>query len=302
MLLPRMRACAAWWCLPADHQLWQLLAPIDPGLRRALVVAASAEVPNIVILLTAPSFHSPVSPASSPSILQSGVDIATQIEAGELFDFDFEVSPLLDVLVGKTLEQSLAEVVQEDELAAIRAKQAEYEAVRSAELAEVQRLEAEVKRRFAEKQRRSEQEAARLRREAEVREKLAASAFARSYLASLRRSVFSQLHESGHFYDPVRREMESLVLPGILAEVAARLTTRQGASRAVADDIIGAALSLGAKKYEDRLAAEAAAKAKEEADRIAAENAKAEAEAAAKAAAEAQAAAAEQPPAEAPPE
>jgi len=36
---------------------------------------------------------------------KSGTDAATQIENGELFDFDMEVEPLLEVLVGKTLEQ-----------------------------------------------------------------------------------------------------------------------------------------------------------------------------------------------------
>ena len=188
------------------------------------------------------------------------MDSATQIEAGDLFDFDFEVSPLLDVLVGKTLEQSLLEVAQEDELAAIRSKQEEYDAVRGAELAEVQRLEAEVKRRFAEKQRRKEQEAARLKRETEVREKIAAAAFARSYLGSLRRNIFSQLHDRGHFSDAVRREMESLVMPGLMAEVAARVSARQSAARAVVDDLVGSALGLGVAKYETHLAYVAAAK------------------------------------------
>ncbi len=206
------------------------------------------------------------------------MDISTQIEAGELFDFDFEVAPLLDVLIGKTLEGALAEVVQEDELAAIRAKQAEYEAVRSAELAEVQRLEAEVKRRFAEKQRRVDQEAARVKREAEVREKVAAGAFARSYLASLRRNIFSQLHESGHFYDPVRREMESQVLPDVFSAVAAKLEGRQGVARSVADDLIASALALGHSRVEEW-------RAKLKADEEAAEAAKAAAAAAAAAAA-----------------
>ena len=46
----------------------------------------------------------------------------------------------------------------------IRARREEFEAVRSAELAEVQRMEMEVKRRFAERQRRKEQEERRRRR------------------------------------------------------------------------------------------------------------------------------------------
>jgi hypothetical protein len=49
---------------------------------------------------------------------------------GELFDFDREVEPLLEVLVGKVLEQALAEVLEEEELAAMRAAQAHFEALR----------------------------------------------------------------------------------------------------------------------------------------------------------------------------
>jgi hypothetical protein len=37
--------------------------------------------------------------------MKIGVDVETQIAAGDLFDFNFEVEPILEVLVGKTLEQ-----------------------------------------------------------------------------------------------------------------------------------------------------------------------------------------------------
>ena len=49
--------------------------------------------------------------------MKIGVDVETQIESGDLFDFDFEVEPILEVLVGKTLEQGLMEVMEEEELA-----------------------------------------------------------------------------------------------------------------------------------------------------------------------------------------
>jgi hypothetical protein len=56
----------------------------------------------------------PISPLYVP--VKSGIDAETQVEEGELFDFDFEVQPILQVLVGKTLEQALLEVMEEDEL------------------------------------------------------------------------------------------------------------------------------------------------------------------------------------------
>jgi radial spoke head protein 3 len=54
---------------------------------------------------------------------KSGIDAATQVYDGELFDFEFEVQPLLEVLVGKTIEQALIEVHEEEELKALRRRQ-----------------------------------------------------------------------------------------------------------------------------------------------------------------------------------
>lgn len=203
----------------------------------------------------------------------SGHDADTQVEPGELFDFDFEVRPVLDVLVGKTLETALLEVLQEDELAAIRSRQEEFESIRNAELAEVQRLEAEVKRRQAEKSRRVEQERARVKHAGEVQQKVAASAFARSYLSSLRSNVLQTLEEVGYFYDPRRREIESLVMPEIYAALEERTVARDVVARSLTDALISQALMHGKEAYSRHVAAieEARREAAEQAQRAAQE-------------------------------
>ena len=48
--------------------------------------------------------------------VHSGVDKNTQIWDGELFDFDYESVPILKVLIGKTMELSRLEVLEEEEL------------------------------------------------------------------------------------------------------------------------------------------------------------------------------------------
>jgi hypothetical protein len=48
--------------------------------------------------------------------IHSGVDRTTQIWDGELFDFDYESVPILKVLIGKTMELSRMEVLEEEEL------------------------------------------------------------------------------------------------------------------------------------------------------------------------------------------
>ena len=54
----------------------------------------------------------------------------------ELFDFDKEVEPMLNVLVLKTLEQARMEVLEEEELKIMKEQKKEYEEIRNAELIE----------------------------------------------------------------------------------------------------------------------------------------------------------------------
>uniref|UniRef100_A0A670ZKQ6 Radial spoke head 3 n=1 Tax=Pseudonaja textilis TaxID=8673 RepID=A0A670ZKQ6_PSETE len=122
-----------------------------------------------------------------------------------LFDFDIEVRPMLEVLVGKTIEQALLEVMEEEELADLRAHQYAFLEMRAAELAEVQRLEEQERRHREEKERRKKQQMEILQKEKETAEKIAARAFAQHYLSDLIPSVFGSLRDSGYFYDPVER-------------------------------------------------------------------------------------------------
>ena len=145
-----------------------------------------------------------------------GFDAETQIESGDLFDFDLEVEPILEVLVGKTIHVSMLELMQEEELDAIRQQQEEFETIRNIELAEVQRLESEIKRKANEKNRRVIQEKKRLEDRRHLEETIAARAFSNQFLSELHINVFDMLEEEGHFYDPVVKEVEELFIPELL--------------------------------------------------------------------------------------
>ncbi|XP_029452493.1 radial spoke head protein 3 homolog [Rhinatrema bivittatum] len=168
---------------------------------------------------------------------KSGADVATQIEEGELFDFDIEVKPMLEVLVGKTIEQALLEVMEEEELANLRAQQYEFEELRNVELAEVQRLEERERRLREEKERRKQQQKEVLLKEKETAEKVAARAFAQQYLADLIPSVFSNLRDSGYFYDLIERDIETGFIPWLMSEVE-RTLEKSILGRIVLDQLI----------------------------------------------------------------
>ncbi len=177
----------------------------------------------------------PPSPLFIPA--KTGVDVETQIYEGDLFDFNLEVKPILEVLIGKTIEQSLLEVMEEEELANLRKQQREYEELRNAEKVEQQRLEEQERRLREEKHRRMKQAADVLKLEKETAEKLAAKAFAKSYLADLVPSVFNNLRENGYFYDPVNRDLELGFMPWIMNQTLEELDQLSN-GRLILDTII----------------------------------------------------------------
>ncbi|XP_062324507.1 radial spoke head protein 3 homolog [Osmerus eperlanus] len=177
----------------------------------------------------------PATPLFIPA--KSGEDVATQIEEGELFDFDMEVRPVLEVLVGKTVEQALLEVMEEEELASLRAQQRAFQELRNAELVEVQRLEEQERRHREEKERRMAQQREVLEREKETAEKIASRAFAQQYLADLLPSVYTTLRDHGYFYDPVERDIETRFLPWLFTEVT-RTIEKRYVARTVLDMLL----------------------------------------------------------------
>jgi len=169
---------------------------------------------------TDPFHDRPDSPIYIPA--KTGVDVATQIQT-DLFDFNFEVEPILEVLVGKTLEQSMLEVMEEEEMAELKKHQLEFEQRRAAELAETQRLEAGELRRFKEKEHAKLQERERLKREQRAKQKIEARQFSKKVFQNLEGRVLQKLEEQGYFFDVVERQVESEFMPWLKIQVQKHL-------------------------------------------------------------------------------
>uniref|UniRef100_A0A7S4NE24 Radial spoke protein 3 n=2 Tax=Guillardia theta TaxID=55529 RepID=A0A7S4NE24_GUITH len=194
---------------------------------------------------TDPFMDRPPTPLFIPK--KTGIDRETQIFEGELFDFDFEVEPILQVIVGKTLEQSLMEVLEEEELKNMRAHQEEFDQIRAAELAEAQRMEAAEVRRAEEKQRRVEQERERVANERTVSKKVAARGFAHRYVGDVVSEVFGNMEETGFFYDPLVKEIEDSFMPWLLGGVTSSINGAREAHEILEQAVVGA-LKLSASK------------------------------------------------------
>jgi hypothetical protein len=180
---------------------------------------------NTVDTQTDPMMDRPPTPLFVP--FKTGRDTETQIAPDDLFDFDFEVEPMLEVLVGKTLEQAMLEVMQEEELEELRQQQLMYAQKRKEEELERQRLEAAEQRRYEEKQRRVKQEMERIKREKETKEKLASRMYAQQYLGNLEDRVFAKLEDQGWFHDVVEREVETQFVPWLMESMTEELEKKR---------------------------------------------------------------------------
>lgn len=199
----------------------------------------------------------PPSPLFIPS--KSGEDAETQIEPGELFNFDLEVYPILDVLVGKTLQTAMLELMQEEELEAIRNHQRRYEAIRDAELIEVRRLEAAQLRKQQERERRLADARKRFDDRKALNDKIASRKLAVALLEKVQENVFQQLTDEGFFYDPVEREIEEQYLPGLIQDLKSSLELYHATESLLCnlyDEILAEAAAEGASIIKIRVAEE----------------------------------------------
>ena len=159
---------------------------------------------------------------------KSGVDASSQIEKGELFDFDLEVEPVLEVLVGRTIELALIEVKEEFQLRKIRDRQISFERIRQAEMLEEKRLEAEELRRRNERHRRIEEENGRLEVQKEVLKKVVSIKVSKSVFSTLMEDAVSHLRDRDAFRDRRLVHLEKHVVPELIQECLLSYSACQG--------------------------------------------------------------------------
>uniref|UniRef100_A0A182N853 Radial spoke head protein 3 n=1 Tax=Anopheles dirus TaxID=7168 RepID=A0A182N853_9DIPT len=163
--------------------------------------------------------HRPPSPPYVPA--KTGCDAATEILAGELFDFDTEVQPIIEVLVNQTLEQALVEVLHEEEIAEMKQQQQKILALREAELAELRRLEQEEQKRQTERERRFLQDKIAHDLDHEMQERITAAKLLQGRLDELVPEVLAAVDKIETEKD--RAEFERQITPWLAKEVAQQI-------------------------------------------------------------------------------
>uniref|UniRef100_A0A1B0FQV3 Uncharacterized protein n=1 Tax=Glossina morsitans morsitans TaxID=37546 RepID=A0A1B0FQV3_GLOMM len=133
----------------------------------------------------------PAQPPYTPAKI--GIDVGTEIGEGELFHFDAEAQPIIEVMVDGTIEMTILEMAHEREIEAIRRRQDELLAQREAELAELRRLEDEEIRLRAEKERRLRQDAIAKSVDDEIQKEVIAAKILQGHIASILPEILDNL-------------------------------------------------------------------------------------------------------------
>jgi hypothetical protein len=186
---------------------------------------------------------------------KTGLDRDTQVEDGELFDFNEEVEPILQVLVGKTMEQSRMEVLEEEEVEAMKRHQREFKQKRNAEMAEVQRLEDEERRKKEESDRRVLQQRARKQELVFAHQKFCSRIFSKRYMRNVKHDTLRFLQDTGAFRDPREVQFNVELLPWLLhTVVGAQMTQTQ--ALALAQEIATQAFTRLSDAHKNSIAGE----------------------------------------------
>ena len=144
-----------------------------------------------------------------------GEDAGTQIEKGELFDFDEEVEPIINVLTYKTLEEARMEVLEEEEIKEMKRQMQDFEKVRNRELEIVQKLECQTIRKEEEKLRRNEERVIRSEMAKIYQKKLISCVFSKNFLKNIRVNALKDLEQNGVLRKREKNEYHTKILPSM---------------------------------------------------------------------------------------
>jgi len=214
----------------------------------------------------------PPSPIYRPK--KRGVDLGIQVDNEEVFNFDRDIQPLLEVLVGKVLDQSLMEVKEESELLIIQDKTENLEIKAASEEDEAQQREQHAKQQHEAKVAVLQAKREEKQREALLTKKLISHHQAQHLLSGLTGSVMNALEDKwGLFSDPSRVEAETDFLPWLYEQVAEQIKYYRNARLLVDELLVTAHSKLETQKQEHiiALAERAAREAKERAEQEKAE-------------------------------
>lgn len=137
--------------------------------------------------------------------------MATQVDNAMVFQFDSDVLPVLETVISKTLEQSLLEVRQEEEMEFMRRRMEEMKANKKAHKNVMKQRQLEEKELEHVKNMLLAQHALSVRAQKQVQAKIASRTYAKEFIRRLDRQVFEKATENNFFEAPIERSVREFM-------------------------------------------------------------------------------------------
>lgn len=142
----------------------------------------------------------------------------TLTEDNELFLFDDEVEPILQVLCGKTLELSQMEVLQEEEIKEMLKQQSNFKTMMENDNAEIRKMEEQERKRLEAYEAKKSIEKQRKKTRQAAHEKIVCRNIAKMYLRDVKANSYVMLKDLAFFRDDFREvTMFQDVMPWIMS-------------------------------------------------------------------------------------
>ena len=179
---------------------------------------------------------------------KTGIDQITQIEDTDLFDYDIEVVPILNVLLSKTVEQAMLEVEEEAELTEIHKFKSDYAKRRANEHDDWQQ---EVKKEVARiKQKNKALSNARARREQQIKtmHKLQCLNISKNYLQKSFEGSLQYLVDNSYWRNSFHDQLHVIYKEWLLKKMGEKSSMEYTADKFLDTLCEGQVSELGAQK------------------------------------------------------
>ncbi|KAI5717762.1 hypothetical protein M8J77_010796 [Diaphorina citri] len=206
---------------PSNISMKPLQGRLHVALQTSDYLEALYDDPPTSTSCTQTNLDRPETPPFIPE--KTGVDTCTQIYPDDLFFFDEEVKPILEVTTGKTIEQALLEVLHEDEIDGMEQERRRFMDEKAAEEAEIQRLEEEERRKNLERDKRiAEMEKAK-EKQKELEKRIAATMLSDRVCTELLPQVLTEMTEQGYYVDATDEAVRDDVMKDLEEHVCQEL-------------------------------------------------------------------------------
>ena len=146
---------------------------------------------------------------------KTGIDVETQVNDGDLFNFTQEVKPLVSIIVSKTLEDSRREVLEEEEIKIMKEQQKKYKKYNEEDENRINEIEKDENEKYNEMKKQNENKKERIEMTKMFQRKLYSRIKGKQYIKEILTETHKFLFERGLYKTSDANDFYTELLPDL---------------------------------------------------------------------------------------